>query len=262
LFPLRDSVRLTRRPLVTLALVAANVIAYLLAIRHGGSVVDGPSSETVVAYGAIPYEFAHLGSHCALGAAGFSQSVLCSGQAGVTGTVAPQPATWQTAVSSMFLNKNALAILLAMAFLAVFGATLEDNIGRLRFLALYLLGGLAALAVAIAANPGSVTPALGAAGAVAAVLGGYVVLQPRAGVLMTSAPLLRRRELPAWGALLLWLALELVLGVAHVITPAGSPAGVVYAMQFGGLAFGLLTVRAFARGQTLGPPRAAHSVVP
>jgi membrane associated rhomboid family serine protease len=262
LFPLRDSVRLARRPLVTIALLAANVIAYLLAIRHGGSIIDGPSSGTLVAYGAIPYEFAHLGSHCALGAAGFSQSVLCSGQAGVTGTVAPQPATWQTAFSSIFINKNVLAILLAMAFLAVFGATLEDSIGRLRFLALYILGGLAALAVAVAANPGSVTPSLGASGAVAAVLGAYVVLYPRAGVRTTSVPLLRRRELPAWGALLAWLALELVLGVAHVITPAGGPAGVVYSTQLGGLAFGLLTVRAFARGQTLGPPRAAHSAVP
>jgi membrane associated rhomboid family serine protease len=79
---------------------------------------------------------------------------------------------------------------------------------------------------------------------------------------MTSMPLLRRRELPAWGALLLWLALELVLGLTQVITPAGSPAGVVYCTQLGGLAFGLLTVRAFARTQTLGPPRAAHSGAP
>lgn len=257
MIPLRDSVRLTRWPLVTIALVGANVIAYLLAIRHGGSIVDGPSSATIVAYGAIPYEFAHLGSHCALGAAGFSQAVLCSGQRGVTGTVAPQPASWQTAFTSMFMHKNVLAIVIAMAFLAVFGATLEDMLGRLRFLALYILGGLVALAVTVAVNPGSVTPTLGASGAVAAVLGGYILLHPRAGVL-TLAPL-RKRELPAWAALLLWVTLEVVLGVAHVIAPDGSSAGVVASAQIGGFAFGLLTVRAFARRQTLsGPPRAAH----
>ena len=240
MIPLRDSVRLTRWPLVTIALVGANVIAYLLAIRHGGSIVDGPSSATIVAYGAIPYEFAHLGSHCALGAAGFSQAVLCSGQRGVTGTVAPQPASWQTAFTSMFMHKNVLAIVIAMAFLAVFGATLEDTIGRLRFLVFYFLGGLAALALTVA------------------VLGGYILLHPRAGVL-TLAPL-RKRELPAWAALLLWVTLEVVLGVAHVIAPDGSSAGVVASAQIGGFAFGLLTVRAFARRQTLsGPPRAAAS---
>jgi membrane associated rhomboid family serine protease len=263
LIALRDSVRLTRWPLVTIALISANVIVYVLAINHGGSIIDGPAGATTVAYGAIPYEFAHLSSHCALGAAGFSQNVLCSGQAGVRGTVPSQPATWQTAFTSMFVHKNVLAILIAMAFLAVFGATLEDALGRLRFLALYILGGLAALGLTIAANPGSVTPALGASGAVAAVLGGYLVLYPRVGVLMTVVPLLRKRELPAWAVLVLWLALELVLGVAHVITPAGTPATAVYCTQIGGFAFGLLTVRAFAAGKTLRePPRPAHSAVP
>jgi membrane associated rhomboid family serine protease len=249
LIPLRDSVRVARRPLVTIALVAANVIAYLLAVRHGGSIIDGPTSQTIVAYGAIPYEFAHLGSHCALGAAGFSQAVLCSGQPGVAGSVAPQPATWQTAFTAMFLHRNVLAIAITMAFLAVFGATLEDTLGRPRFLALYLLGGLAALGLTVAVNPGATTPTLGAGGAVAAVLGGYILLYPRSSVLTAVVPLLRNRELPAWALLGVWLALELALGAAHVITPAGGPVALVYCTQLGGLAFGLLTVRAFARGR-------------
>jgi len=249
LIPLRDSVRLTRRPLVTIALIAANLIAYMLAIRTGGSIIDGPTHATLVAYGAIPYEFAHLGSHCALGAAGFSQSVLCSGQRGVSGTAASQPATWQTAFSSIFLHRGAVAILIAMAFLAVFGATVEDTLGAPRFLAFYLLCGLGALAVTIAASPGLAAPLLGAQGAVAGVLAGAIVLHPRAGVLNMRLAALHSRELPAWALLGVWLALELALGAAHVTEPAGGPFALVYCGQLGGLAFGLLTVRALARGR-------------
>jgi membrane associated rhomboid family serine protease len=260
LIPLRDSVKLTRWPLVTVALIAANVIAYLLSVRHGGSIVDGPTSTTFVAYGAIPYEFAHLGSHCELGGAGFSQAVLCTGQTGVTGTVAAQPPTWVTAFTSMFVHKNVLAIVIAMAFLAVFGATLEDILGPLRFLALYILGGLAALALTVAASPGSVTATLGASGAVAAVLGGYIVLHPRASVLTIGLPALRSRELPAWALIGLWLAIELVLGTLHMIIPAGGSAAVVYCPLIGGFAFGLLSVSTFAHGRSApGPPSATQA---
>jgi membrane associated rhomboid family serine protease len=261
LIPLRDSIRLTRWPLVTIALVGANVIAYLLSVGHGGSIVDGPTSRTLVAYGGIPYEFAHLGSHCELGGAGFSQAVLCTGQAGVTGTVAAQPPTWATAFSSMFVHANLLAILVNMAFLAVFGATLEARIGRLRFLVFYVVGGLVALALTVAASAGSMAPSVGASGAVAAVVGGYVLLHPRTRVLAALLPRLRTADLPAWALLGLWLALELVLGALHVITPAGGGVSTIAYTLIGGLGFGVLTVRAFARVGSAGPgpPPAAQA---
>jgi membrane associated rhomboid family serine protease len=243
----RARVRLERSGLVTALLVAANVIAYLLAARHGGSIVDGPGSQTVVAYGAIPYEFAHFSSHCALGAAGFSQSVLCTGQAGVTGTLVSQPPTWETAFSSLFIHANVLALALNMSFLAVFGAKLEDALGHLRFLLLYLLGGLAALAVAVAASPGSVAPLLGGSGAVAAVLSGVVVLKPSSRPLAAAAPLTRTRELPAWALLGLWLVIEVALAAAHAVTALGSGSAPVIDSLVGGVAFGLLAVRPLAR---------------
>ena len=261
MIPLRDSIRLTRWPLVTIALVAANVIAYLLSVAHGGSIVDGPASSTIVAYGAIPYEFAHLGSHCELGGAGFSQAVLCTGQAGVTGTVTAQPPTWATAFSSMFVHANLLAIIVNMAFLAVFGATLETRIGRLRFLAFYVLGGLVALALTVAASAGSVAPSVGAAGAVAAVVGGYVLLHPRTRVLAALLPQLRTADLPAWALLGLWLALELALGALHVITPAGGGVRTIAYALIGGLGFAVLTAHLFARGGAAdpGPAQAAQA---
>jgi len=244
LIPIRDSIRLARLPLVTIALIAANVLAYLLAVSAGGSILDGPTLQTIVHYGAIPYEFTHLSSHCDLAAAGFSQTVLCSGQAHVSGAALAQPATWETAFTGMFMHANLLHIGGNMIFLAVFGRTLEDRIGRVRFLAFYLLGGLAALALAIAA-----------------VLGGYILLYPRARVLTVVLLIVFFTiiELPAWVMLGLWLLFDAVLGAAHVITPFGGGAGVAYYAHIGGFAFGLLAVRAFARGRwtRYGPPRTA-----
>ena len=262
MIPLRDSVRLARWPIVTIALIVANVIAYLISISSaGGSIINGPSVSTIINYGAIPYEFAHLSSHCALGAAGFSQTVLCSGQPGVGGIPPPQPATWETAFTSMFLHANLLHIGGNMVFLAVFGATLEDTIGRLRFLVFYFLGGLAALALTVAVSPDSAVPTLGASGAIAAVLGGYILLYPRARILTVVLLILFFTivELPAWVMLGLWLIFDAVLGALHVITPFGGGAGVAYYAHIGGFAFGLLAVRAFAHGRAdrYGPLRTA-----
>ncbi len=255
MIPLRDSIRLTRWPLATIALITANVVVYLISISApGGSFIDGPTSATIVAWGAIPYEFTHLSSHCALAASGFSQTVLCSGQAGVIGTPPSQAPTWATAFSSMFLHANLLHIGGNMIFLAVFGSTLEDTIGRLRFLAFYLLGGLAALGLAIAVSPDSVAPTLGASGAIAGVLGGYILLYPRARILTLVLLILffTVTELPAWLMLGLWLLFDALLGALGVSTPFGGGAGVAYYAHLGGFAFGLLAVRAFARG---GPQR-------
>jgi len=262
LIPLRDSIRLERLPLVTILLIAANAIAYLIAISSGGSILDGPTAATIVHYGAIPYEFTHLSSHCDLGAAGFAQTVLCSGQAGVSGSPLPQPATWETAFTAMFMHANLLHIGGNMVFLAVFGCTLEDALGRLRFLGFYFFGGLAALALTIATSPDSVAPTLGASGAIAGVLGGYIVMFPRARVLTVVLLLFFFTivELPAWVMLGLWLLFDAVLGAVGLSTPFGGGAGVAYYAHIGGFAFGLLAVRAFAHGRDLsryGRPRTA-----
>ena len=261
MIPLRDSIRLQRLPLVTIALIAANVLAYLIAVASGGSILDGPTLATVVHFGAIPYEFTHLSSHCDLAGAGFSTTILCTGTPGVVGSALAQPATWETAFTAMFMHANLLHIAGNMVFLAVFGCTLEDRIGRVRFLAFYLLGGLAALALQIAASPGSATPTLGASGAIAAVLGGYILLFPRARVLTLVALVLFFTviELPAWVMLGLWLIFDALLGAFGVSTPFGGGAGVAYYAHIGGFAFGLLAIRAFAAGRPggYGEPRTA-----
>jgi membrane associated rhomboid family serine protease len=249
--PLKDNIRLVHVPVVTIALILTNLVVYLVAISHGGSIIGGPTSETIVRYGAIPYEFSHLGQHCDLGLSGLGQGVLCTGQAGVVGSVGSQPPTWATAFATMFLQPNVLALAVSVLFLAVFAMSVEDALGRVRFIAFYLLGALAAFAVQVAVAPDSVDPLLGAPGAIAAVLGGYSVLYPRARILAVATlpfffgPV----TTPAWTMVVLWLALDVVLGALGLTTSFGA-AGASYYANVAGFAFGLLAVRSFARRET------------
>ena len=101
MFPLKDNIPLARFPLVTVALVAINVIAYLLEIRHGGSFFGGPTRASAVHYGAIPYELTHPGSHCDLVARPLlraSARRLPGPAGGERRARAAQPATWETVV--------------------------------------------------------------------------------------------------------------------------------------------------------------------
>jgi membrane associated rhomboid family serine protease len=242
-------------PLVTIAIVLINVIAYLLEIRHGGSFFGGPSEQTAVRWGAIPYELTHPGDHCELIAhtlpGATASTVHCQGQPGLIGAAAAQPATWLTVFTSMFLHGGFLPIAANMLFLAVFGPTVEDGMGRLRFAVFYLLGGIVALAALLAAGPSSTDPALGASGAIAAVLGGYVLLHPHARVitLIFIIFFFTIVEIPALALLGVWFVLD---GVAAAINSTGTE-GFAYAAQIGGgLLFGLAAIRAFAKRL---PPR-------
>ncbi len=243
-------------------LVAINVVVYLLEIRHGGSFFGGPSGGVEVRYGAIPYELTHPGKHCELitlrTPSGVGESIACQGQPGVTGTPASQPATWETAFTAMFLHASFLHIFGNMIFLAIFGPTVEDAMGRVRFVVFYLLGGLVALGAQVAADPSSTGPTLGASGAIAAVLGGYLLLYPRARVLalVFIVFFVTLVEVPAVFLLGFWFLEQLYLGAAGL---AGGPnsEGVAYFAHIGGFAFGLVAIKLFvarrARGRAAPP---------
>jgi membrane associated rhomboid family serine protease len=265
MFPLRDNIPLARFPIVTVVLVAINVVGYVLSIRHGGSFFGGPAENVAVHYGAIPYELTHPSSHCDLavahGVEGTLSTVACQGQAGVSGTPGPQPATWETAVTSMFLHGSFLHIFGNMLFLAIFGPNVEDTTGRLRYLAFYLLGGLVALAAQVLVGPDSTAPTLGASGAIAAVLGGYLLLYPRARVLtlVFIVFFVTIVEVPAVLLLGFWFLEQLYFGAAGLASPLGGGEGVAYFAHIGGFAFGLLLIRLFAkRREPARPPRALY----
>jgi membrane associated rhomboid family serine protease len=245
-------------PLVTIVLVAINVLAYLLAIRHGGSFFGGPTDGVSVHYGAIPYELTHPGKDCGIaieqGLQGPAQVVACQGQAGVSGSPGSQPATWETVITSMFLHGSFLHIFGNMLFLAIFGPNVEDAMSRPRYLGFYLLAGLVALGAQVAVDPSSSGPTLGASGAIAGVLGGYILLYPRARVLtlVFIVFFVTIIELPALVLLGFWFLEQLYFGLAGLANPIGGE-GVAYFAHIGGFAFGLLLIRAFARRAR--PPR-------
>jgi membrane associated rhomboid family serine protease len=251
LFPLKDNIPLARFPLVTVFLIALNVVVYLLEIRHGGHLFGGPTDSVTVRYGAIPYELTHPGDHCGLAtqptSEGLVATVACQGQPGVTGNPGPQPPTWVTPFTSMFLHGSFLHIFGNMLFLAIFGPTVEDKIGRIRFLAFYLLGGLVALAAQVLVSPDSTSPTLGASGAIAAVLGAYILMYPRARVLTLIFVIFFATlvELPAAYLLGFWFLTQLFFGLEGLANPLGGE-GVAYFAHIGGFAFGLLAIRLFA----------------
>ncbi|HEY0515995.1 MAG TPA: rhomboid family intramembrane serine protease, partial [Solirubrobacteraceae bacterium] len=151
-----------------------------------------------------------------------------------------------------------LHILGNMVFLAIFGPNVEDAMPRLLFLVFYLLAGLIALAAQVAIDPGSTGPTLGASGAIAGVLGGYILLYPRARVLtlVFIVFFVTIIELPALVLLGFWFLEQLYFGLAGLANPIGGE-GVAYFAHIGGFVFGLLTIRAFARRAREPPRRSA-----
>jgi membrane associated rhomboid family serine protease len=262
MFPIKDNIPLSRVPLVTIALVAVIVAGYLLAILHGGGFVDGPSKSVVVHYGAIPSELTHPAHHCdAIQSRSrrLSESfVVCRpATAIVPGPSESQPATWTTVFTSMFLHGSFLALFFNLLFLVLFGPSVENALGRVRFLLLYLVGGLLALALRVAVGPGSIDPVLGSSGAVACVLGAYALLHPRAKVItLVLVPLFATVvEVPALILLALWLPLQLWLQLSGLADPVGGSEWAVFATQLAGVPIGLAAVRAIGRRRHTGRPR-------
>jgi membrane associated rhomboid family serine protease len=232
-FPVKDNIPTDRLPIVTLLLIAANVFVYFF-LQHG-SFAHGPSTAGVLHYGAIPAEVTR--------------------ERPDTGPVS----AWVTLVTAMFLHGGILHLAGNMLFLWIFGTTVEDSMSRLRYLAFYLLGGLAAIGLQIAMSPGSTVPTIGASGAIACVLGGYIFLYPRARVVTVVFVILLFTliELPAWLLLGLWFVEQALFAATSVAHPAGGSGGVAYFAHVGGFVFGLLAIRAFAQRRKRQPPPAS-----
>jgi membrane associated rhomboid family serine protease len=222
LFPLKDDIPTRRTPIVTIALIAINVIVYFV-FERGLWELGGVGNERVLEYGAIPVE-------------------ITEGE-----EVGPpdQPPFVLTLLTSMFLHGSLLHLGGNMLFLWIFGNNIEDSMGRLTFLAFYLLGGFAALGLHVLSDPDSTIPTVGASGAIAAVLGAYARLYPRARVvtLVFIIIIFTVITLPALVVLGLWFVLQLLPAFSE---PSGAGGGVAYFAHIGGFAFGALLIKLFA----------------
>jgi membrane associated rhomboid family serine protease len=241
--PLKDNIPTGRTPFVTIAFIVINVFVYF--VLQKGGIFSGPADTGVVHYGAIPYELTHLGKHCDITAVG---EIVCEGQAGVVGSAPDQPPTLLTILSAMFMHGSILHIAGNMLFLWIFGNNVEDAMGHVKFVIFYLVGGVAALALQTAISPDSVVPTIGASGAIAAVLGGYILLYPRARVvtIIFIVFFFTILELPAMLVLGLWFVEQVAFGYFDVSSPTGGAGGVAYFAHIGGFVFGLAAIKLFA----------------
>jgi membrane associated rhomboid family serine protease len=211
-FPLKDDIPTRHRAYVTGALIALNVAVYLLQVSIG-------LERSVFLLGLVPRE-------------------LITGHELAPYALVPP---WANVLTSMFSHGGLAHLGGNMLFLWIFGNNVEDDMGHVRFAVFYLLAGLAAAGVQVAMDPGSRVPMVGASGAVAGVLGAYLLLYPHARVL-ALVPIfffLRLMWIPAVVFLGLWFLLQM-LGVF------GGDGGVAFWAHIGGFLTGVALVRPFA----------------
>jgi membrane associated rhomboid family serine protease len=237
LIPLKDDIPTARFPIVTVVLIAINVIVYLV-FEQGLLELGSVGNERVVEYGAIPLEITHPGTECIA----VTNGIEC----GPDSAIPDQAPFWITTITSMFLHGSLFHLAGNMLFLWIFGNNIEDSMNRLVFVAFYLLGGLAALGLQVAMDTNSAIPTVGASGAIAAVLGAYARLYPRARVVTVIIIIIFFTivTLPALLVLGLWFLLQLLPAFSQPIS--GSGGGVAYFAHIGGFLFGLLTIKLFA----------------
>jgi membrane associated rhomboid family serine protease len=151
---------------------------------------------------------------------------------------------WITILTAMFLHGSWSHILGNMVFLWAFGPQIEDSMNRLRYLVFYLAGGLVAMLAQIAATPSSTVPNLGASGAIAAVMGAFLVTYPRDKIraLLVIFVFVRVTLIPAALLIGVWFLIQLFNAGAVATVQTG---GVAYLAHIGGAVFGALTARFF-----------------
>ena len=240
MFPYHDENATQRTPVITLVIIAVNVLVWVL-IEGAGSAL--PLARAVCDLGLIPGELTGLlppGTRFPIG-----EGLVCLTDPG---------RQVSHIFTSMFLHGSWMHLLGNMWFLWIFGNNIEDSMGHARYVVFYLLSGVAAAALQIAINPASNIPMVGASGAISGVMGAYLVLYPRVRVwtLIFLGFFVTSVALPAWTMLLYWMALQFLSGVVGLF--GEQQGGVAVWAHIGGFLAGALLIRLFARSEDV----AAH----
>lgn len=236
MIPIGDENPTVRVPVATIFLIVAMLAVWVLV--QGGGFDQGLLAASVCNLGLVPGELTHLaplGSGVPIGP-------------GLACVVDNERINWLTPLISMFLHGGWMHILGNAMFLWVFGNNIEDVVGRARFLAFYVICGLAAAAVHIAVDPASPIPTVGASGAISGVMGAYLVLFPRVRVRMLFwfIIILKVIPIPAWAVLLYWFGLQLLSGLPQLLAPNPEIAGgVAVWAHVGGFVAGVLLIKLF-----------------
>jgi membrane associated rhomboid family serine protease len=207
MFPIRDHNPSERTPYVTIALIVVNLAVFLAGLATIRSQHDAYE---------FYYRFAMI------------PALISDGQG------------YGTLFTSMFLHAGWLHLAGNMLFLWIFGDNLEDQLGHVGFVAFYVVAGVGAGLAQYAVDPGSPVPTVGASGAIAGVMGGYLLLFPRArvDVLLFLVVFVRIFAVPAWIVLVLWFGVQIVSGVGSDPTTGG----VAHWAHVGGFVLGLILI--------------------
>jgi membrane associated rhomboid family serine protease len=237
MFPIRDVNPTRTKPVVNWIIIAVNVAVFVLvqpwSFKSSMSPQDADEqAEFLYSHAMVPCEVQHLEP---LSAALVAE---CGGEPigpATTNPFFPGKHVLFAVLSSMFFHANILHIAGNMFFLWMFGDNVEDRLGRTAYAIFYLVGGIAAAIGHVLFDPGSIVPVVGASGAVAAVMGAYLVQSPRARLTAVIPPLIFLPfRIPAWIFLFEWLVLQFFTsadsGVAWVAHIAGFAAGAVLAL--------------------------------
>ncbi len=214
MIPLRDEVPTRHFPIVTVILIAVNVLVYV----YQFFLPDLQLNIMVYKWAYIPIEYTR-----------FEQ-------------VYPELAVpfGLTVFTSMFLHGGFMHLAGNMLYLWIFGNNIEDQLGKIKFIIFYLVSGIAAVALFTAFDPSSEVPMIGASGAIAGVMGAYMVLFPNARIhtIIFLGFFIQAVRVPAKILLVFWFAMQIIFGLPSLMGP--SQGGVAWFAHVGGFAFGWL----------------------
>ena len=228
MIPLGTSARVPVFPFVTYALVIANVVVFVQELTAADT------DAFINAFAAIPYDITN----------------------GVVLAPPSPPIPALTLVTSMFLHAGFLHIIFNMLFLAVFGPELEYVCGHIGYLLYYLLCGILGGVLQVAVDPGSHVPAIGASGAIAGILGGYIITAPGStvGTVIPIGCLPLFFRLPAVVVIGFWAAAQFLHGWGAITTKTlgEQGGGTAYFAHIGGFASGVILLPLFRRRRSVG----------
>ena len=240
MIPYRDENETQRRAVITGAIISLNIFTWLI-VQGAGS--DFALAKSVCELGLIPGELTAslpVGTRFPMG-----PGLVCLTDPG---------RQVSHLLTSMFLHGSWMHLLGNMWFLWIFGNNIEDSMGLLRFIAFYLITGLAAAFGQVVTNPNSVVPMVGASGAISGVMGAYLILYPRVKVyvLVPIFIFFTSIALPAWMMLGYWFLIQLVSG----LFTGDDMGGVAFWAHIGGFVAGVVLIKLFARDDYIHAHRA------
>ena len=247
MIPFRDSERARSMPYVNIAIIVINIAVFFYEVMLSQHALTSRLTELdrfIYHWGNIPA--------CTFDALGWNRHLIGNGASVCHGQ--PHPA-W-TMLSAMFVHGSWVHVLGNMLFLWIFGDNVEDAIGHVLYAIFYLLVGVAGALTHGFVDPNALTPAIGASGAIAGVMGAYIVLFPRAtvSVILVFIPL----PLPAFVLIGFWFLVQVFSGFSSLgVDAVGAGGGIAYFAHIGGFIAGALLVNLFARNRPRRSPRPA-----